>query len=187
MSGPSIGPFLSRLLSRSPNSRDVTTSRQSQPANIRRQHRHGRRRDAGHPQRMTKRVGTHLRKTLDNLTRQSGHAVEWKIARNPPPLVATRTLDLAVLPPQVTGVLHGRLDARNIARGARGAGAIDVKRPQPIRQHLFETRLRLTEQLARGHAITRRRPHERLVQCSQILRKALFTRSKFLPSLIVPH
>src|SRR5512144_1163435 len=77
------------------------------------------RRDAGDTESLAERVGTDLRKAMHDLTGEAGHSMKWKIARNTPPFVAARALDLALLAAQVSGVLDGSLGACDVDCRAR--------------------------------------------------------------------
>ena len=119
---------------------------------------------------------------MDHLPRQTGNTIERKIARNATTLVPPRAVNLAFLATQVTRVLYRRLDARKVDRPAP---RIDVEKDAPVGQHGLEPDLGLPQQLACRHSIPRTRPDHRLVQSSQILRKANLAGLEFLPALLV--
>ena len=81
---------------------------------VRRQHRHRRRRHAGNAQRVAERVGPDLREPLNDLTGETRYATEREIRGNAPALIPGRALDLAFLAPQIPSVLHRRLEAREV-------------------------------------------------------------------------
>src|SRR5262249_6139904 len=63
-------------------------------------------RGGGHPgtsQSVSERVGTHVPEPLNNFSRKSRNAVEWKVLRDPTTFVFTRSRDFALLTTEVAG------------------------------------------------------------------------------------
>ena len=131
---------------------------------------------------MTERVGANLRQPLNDFPRKPRHARKRKVGRNPPAFVTARSLDLALLPSNITRVLDGRFGARDINLGAI---RIDLQRDLATVQQL---RRRTSGCRSRWLAGTRSPDPVRTIEQSSAdrLRSNRWRRAqKPLPSLVV--
>ena len=101
------------------------------------------RRDAWNPRGVPQRIRSHLGQTLNDFTRQAGNAFESEAVGNAATFVAAKTIDLGLLPFQVAGVLHCRLQARSV-QTARPPGDLEIETSV---HDLLKADLRLAEQL----------------------------------------
>src|SRR5262245_12097309 len=125
-------------------------------------------RHARNSQRVAERVRSNLREPLNNFARQSRHALERKVRRDPTALVFLGSCDLGFLATQVAGILDRRLDARDVDR--RGHAVEPEVRHGAFRQKPFEPDFRLPQELACGYPIAVSRSHQRRVERLQIVR-----------------
>lgn len=150
-------------------------------AYIRAKHRHRSRSDARDSERLTKCVGAHLGKTLNDLLRQPRDPSELKVLRYPPALVASRTLYLALLPPQIARILDFRLDARDV--DSLSVSYLEWHRT--IDDEIRETNLWLSEQMTREHTTGRSRSNLRFIQQLQVPQKPSSACLETGPALLI--
>jgi hypothetical protein len=113
---------------------------------------------------VTQRVWLHLRKSLNDLARQPGDAVERKVPGDRATLVFARPEDFALLTLQVAGVLDRRFDTRLIDRSRC---RIAFER-HAVGDQARETNLRLSKTLAGWDAIAGRNSNERAIEMLKI-------------------